>query len=107
MAKRAGFLGGAELVKASMVQYSAAGSCLQFTVWPRRKQDTADQFRAFNGYGSIGISRHLLKGGLQSTREVKSIYNTARVVLAAPFLNVNVVGGHLWAPPRIANREIV
>ena len=33
------FLSGTKMMKASMQQYSAVGTCLQITVWPSRKED--------------------------------------------------------------------
>ncbi len=38
-ARWAVFLSGAKMMKASMQQYNAVGSCLQITVWSSRKED--------------------------------------------------------------------
>jgi len=75
-------------VKASMEQYSATGSCFQFTVWPSRKEDLPQIDQHLSVMDYVHITLRLPNEDCRAPEMVKSIYKHNQICIKSPFLNV-------------------
>jgi len=104
MARWAVFLSGAKLSKADMEQYRQLHSIRSMAEW---KEDLPQTDQHLSVMDFVHISLHLPKEDCRAPERVKSIYKHSQICIRSPFLNVNVVGDHLWAPPRMGSRDIL